>query len=227
MWPLIFILVLAFGFILYKAAKPHISTEVELQKLKPKWKESKESKLLKNATHKKKAGDLEGAIRDLRAAYEIYDKGHIIPSVEVFLRLPSYLQLAGKKDEAWGEYNKLIAKVGNYWNDPHIAPMMCSKIYDKMRLFLQRENKYEKAVKFGVFSHVMWSTGLLKQKRRGELKELNTTVQIQKLADKLLKKTKTNCKDELVAIIEDSIKHLPNIHFGNLGKDIDKLIRKP
>jgi len=223
MWAVILILVLVLGFVLYKKAKPHVSPEVKLKKLKPEWKESKESKFLKGATQKKNNGNLEGAIRDLRAAYEIYDRGYIIPSVDVLLRLPSYLQLAGRKDEAWSEYNKLIVKVDNYWNDPEIAPMMYSKIYDKMRLFLQRENKYEKAVKFGVFSHVMWSMGLLKQQRKTELKELNTTASLRNIANKLLRKTKYNCKDELVAIMEDFVRRLPSIDLANLGRNVDKL----
>jgi len=225
MWLLILILVLFLVFVFYKKAKPHISTELELKKREPKWKESKESKFLKSATQKKKNGDIEGAIRDLRAAYEIYERGYVIPSVDVFLRLPSYLQLAGRRDDAWREYNNLIIKVGDYWNDPDISPMMYSKIYDKMRLFLQREKKYNKAVKFGIFSHVMWSMGLKKQKRKDELNELNTKASLHNIADRLLSKTNYDCKNELVAIVSSTLEELPHIDLANLGKNIDKLFQ--
>ena len=52
--------------------------------------------LLKQATAKKKAGDLESAIELLRKAYKEINKSSIVYPVKTFLRLPTYLQEMGR-----------------------------------------------------------------------------------------------------------------------------------
>jgi len=110
--------------------------------------------LLKEATAKKKTGDLKSAIKLLREAYEISRKEKIELGIKEYLRLPMYLQEAGENDQAWKELNNLLTRQHSLEH---------SAIYDAMRLFLQRENKNEKAVAFGVCSLMCWGISLYKQ----------------------------------------------------------------
>lgn len=62
--------------------------------------------------------------------------------IQVFLRLPCYLQQAGKPDEAWRQFNHLLTNgYPNMQKDERHWLQMKSVVYDKMRLFLQREKK--------------------------------------------------------------------------------------
>jgi len=109
------------------------------------------NELLKGATAKKKAGDLESAINVLKMAYKAIEKQGGGYTVEVFLRLPMYLQAAGRSDEAWNELARLLK--GGYsgqLKSADVLPMEHTLIYDKMRLFLQREGKHDQAVGFGI-----------------------------------------------------------------------------
>ncbi len=184
--------------------------------------------LLKQATAKKKAGDLESAIKLLRDAYKAISKGSIAYPVNTFLRLPAYLQEIGKSDEAWGELNNLLTRgYPNQLSNPEIIPMDHSAIYDAMRLFLQREGKSESAVKLGVLSHVSWAIGLYKQRRKDESKECASQQNIRSTVIKLLKKAK---KEELVekvsTIVEKYVNKLPTIRLGELAQEIDEVVLK-
>jgi len=182
--------------------------------------------LLKEAAAKKNAGDLENAIRLLREAYKEISKGSIIYPVDTFLRLPLYLQEAQRNDEAWREFNLLLTRgYPNQMNNPELIPMDHSIIYDKMRLFLQREGKGKLAVRFGLFSYLSWAIGLYRQKRRDELKAYISKVTLEETIRKLLKKAeKENLVQKVSAIVEEKIKYLPNIDFGELAKRVDGII---
>jgi len=148
--------------------------------------------LLKKATEFQKKGEMEKAIRLLRQAYTEIERSKIIYPVQTFLRLPMYLQEHRKTDEAWGEFNRLIMEgYPNQMKDPGLIPMDHSIIYDKMRLFLQREGKNDLAVRFGIFSHIYWAIGLHKQARRRELEEQLSSEALRELVQKLLKKPKS------------------------------------
>jgi hypothetical protein len=179
--------------------------------------------LLKEATAQKNAGDLENAIKLLRETYQEISQGSTIYPVDTFLRLPLYLQEAKRNDEAWREFNILLTKgYPNQMNNPELIPMDHSIIYDKMRLFLQREGKSELAVRFGIFSYLSWAIGLYRQKRNDELKAYASRESLEDTIRKLLKKAKKQDLIEKVStIVEEQIKHLPNIDFGELAKRID------
>ena len=100
--------------------------------------------------------DPEGAVRLFRNAREHAALSGIDFGVDVFLRLPRYLQAAGSSGEARREFENLL--VHSYPN-MHLASwsrrrMEC-EVYDKMRLFLQREKRFFEAVIFGAKS-VIW-----------------------------------------------------------------------
>ena len=182
--------------------------------------------LLKQATTKKKVGDLESAIKLLREAYNKISKTSIIYPPNTFFRLPAYLQEAGKSDEAWRELNDLLTKgYPNQLNNPETIPMDHSAVFNEMRLFLQREGKTESAVRFGVLSFICWAIGLYKQGREDDLKKHTSPENIESTVTKLLKKAKKEETVEMVtAIVEEYIKKVPNIKLGELAEEIDKVV---
>jgi len=179
--------------------------------------------LLKKATEFKKKGEMGKAIRLLRQAYAEIERGEIVYPVQTFLRLPMYLQEFGKSDEAWGEFNRLILEgYPNQMKDPGLVPMDHSIIYDKMRLFLQREGKNDLAVRFGTFSHIYWAIGLHKQTRRQEVEEHLSSDALRELIQGLLKKAKKSERvDELLGVISTQIARFPNIDFSTFAESID------
>src|SRR5258708_2090283 len=98
------------------------------------------SELLKQATRERDEGNLDAAVETLRRAYGEIAQSYVAYSVDTFLRLPLYLQKAGRNDEAWREFNLLLTRgFPNQIQNLELLPMEHSQIFDKMRLFLQRE----------------------------------------------------------------------------------------
>lgn len=147
-------------------------------------------------------------------------------TIDPFLRLPLYLQQAGKNDEAWSEFNRLLVEgYPNQMKIRELIPMNHSAIYDKMRLFLQRENKPRESVKFGVFAYLSWGLGLHYQERKKELRTHISKSSIVAMLEGLLKKAKMpHLKNELVKIVMLEIKEFPNINLANIGKQIDQIV---
>ena len=184
------------------------------------------AKYLREATSKKKAGDMDSAIKSLREAYKIISKTSINYTIDTYLRLPLYLQQAGKNDEAWSEFNRLLAEgYPNQMKIRELIPMDQSAIYDKMRLFLQREKKPRESVKFGVFSHLSWALGLHYQERKKELREHISKASIESMLEGLLKKAKKHeITKELVKVVMSEIKDFPDINLSSIGKQIDQAV---
>lgn len=111
--------------------------------------------LYREATAAKKEKDWDRAIACLRQANERVGLNYDIPGS---LRLPSFLQQAGRFDEAMLEFNRLLADVENYVGRTldHATPNIrrsavashCFRIYDKMRLACQREKRTEDAERY-------------------------------------------------------------------------------
>ena len=179
-------------------------------------------RLLKEASQKKRDGDLDGAISLLKAAYKELDKHSWFFPIQVYLRLPLYLQESGKKDEAWGEFNRLILWVNSKPRySREVTPMDLSAIWDKMRLFLQREGKNEDAITFGVWSYLSWAKGLHEQKRLSELETYSAIENIRKSINPLLKKAgKESFLERITEVVSESLRHLPDFDFKNVASQI-------
>lgn len=179
-------------------------------------------RLLKEASQKKRDGDLDGAIALLRAAYKELDRHPWFFPIEVYLRLPLYLQESGKKDEAWEEFNRLVLWVNSKPRySPEGTPMELSAIWDKMRLFLQREGKNEYAITFGVWSYLSWARGLHEHKRLSELETYTTIEGITKSINPLLKKAgKELFVERITKVVFESLKQLPDLDFKNIASQI-------
>ena len=85
--------------------------------------------LLKEATALKKKKYLP-ACDKLREAYAAEGAGNLM--IEERLRLPMYLQLAGKNDAGWNELNRLAANYADPWSQAIIAK--------QRKIFLRKEN---------------------------------------------------------------------------------------
>src|ERR1700677_249632 len=93
------------------------------------------STVLKLATSLKNSGRIDDAVSELRRFSLLVAQGKTIFPIDCFLRLPLYLQEAGRRDEAWEEFYKLI-KHGypNRMDDDGVWLYEKGLIYDKMRL---------------------------------------------------------------------------------------------
>jgi hypothetical protein len=128
------------------------------------------SELLRGASQADYDAEFDRAIGLLRAAYVEIAKTGFDYTVKTFLRLPAYLQHAGKGREAWQEFDRLLA-VGypGMRQDPVMLPMTRSEIYQSMRLFLQRERRPVLAVGFEILAYVRRADSFRRQKRRREV----------------------------------------------------------
>lgn len=180
--------------------------------------------LLKQATAQKNAGDLPSAIKSLKIAYEELNKNSMLYPIQTYLRLPLYLQEAEIKDEAWEEFNKLILWVNSKPRySPEVTPMEQSIIWDKMRLFLQREGRNEYAIQFGVWSYLSWAVGLHIQGRKDELNTYKSIANIHKTIRPILKRAKREALAERIAyIIGNTLENLPEINFKEIANTIQK-----
>jgi hypothetical protein len=175
--------------------------------------------LLKEATVKKKEKDWDSAIALLREAYAEIQKEGIEHSINTYLRLPLFLADAGRRDEAWAEFNRLLTDVSN--ENPELIPMSHSQIYDKMRLSLQREGRSIEAVRLGVFSYLSWAKGLAMQKREEELIDYKSRESIAAMVKPLLKKAKKEQRQEAVEqIVQAAMLTVPHISFSNISNEL-------
>lgn len=179
-------------------------------------------RLLREATELKRNGSFDRAIETLKAAYKELGKYSSVFPIEVYLRLPLYLQESGKKDEAWAEFNRLVSWVNSKPRySPQVTPMELSAIWDKMRLFLQREGKNDYAVQFAVWSYLSWAAGLYIQKRQDELEAYKEEANIQKALRSCLRKAdKEFLTDKLVNIISRSLGNLPVVNYREIAETV-------
>lgn len=141
--------------------------------------EEKSSNLLKEATEKKYDSDLDGAIVCLREAYGLMSKDKTIYPIDTYLRLPLYLQQAGRYAEAISEFEKLISNTPaivaeefshapKHTQDSLVA-MRYADIFDKIRLSLYREKHFTHAAYYKLLSLAERAIGLKLQNREEEL----------------------------------------------------------
>jgi hypothetical protein len=94
--------------------------------------------LLKQATALKKELKYQQACDKLREAYAAGGAENLMTKDR--LRLPMYLQLAGKSDEGWAILNDMSLA--------HLDVFSQAEIADQMRVFLEKEGKLDKALVF-------------------------------------------------------------------------------
>lgn len=185
----------------------------------------KYSELIKEATALKKAGKIEDAIEKIKAAYKEAEEKQLTLTAKDYLKLPPYLQKAGRNDEAWGWFNLLIQKCAS-------DSMSLSEIYNKMCLFRQREDNDKDAIKYAVLSSLYWCLGLHQQvtqlgwdDRKPEL--VHCKKNMAEGYGKMLKKAGCEHLEEpLKKIIKEHMKQFPDIRLPELIRDINNLVTK-
>lgn len=127
-----------------EAPQVSIKNDLQPQVVEKKVKEIKQDarELLKEATQLKKSKQYIEACEKLREAYKAPGSKDLM--VKEMLRLPMYLQLAGKNDDGWREINELNVKFVDVYSQAEIA--------NQMRVFLQKEKQFKKAILFSVWS---------------------------------------------------------------------------
>ena len=142
--------------------------------------------LLKKATKQRDAGKIDEAINTLHKAYSNLNPRET--PMEVYLRLPMYLLDAGRPDEAWGEFNRLIHETSQRYSSlPATMYRNLCPIYKKMRIFLTKQKKHNHAVKFGAWTLIAWGAGLYEDNGTFECGAEITDDEIRKELSKLLK----------------------------------------
>ena len=97
--------------------------------------------LLKQATQLKKEKRFDEACGKLKEAYSAYGANELM--MKDFLRLPMYLQLAGRSEEGWQAINSLQKQSKNIFDQVEIAK--------QIQIFLRKEKKYKIAVLFAAW----------------------------------------------------------------------------
>jgi hypothetical protein len=183
--------------------------------------------LLREATAKKEAGDINGAIDVLKQFWSVEPFASSGYSIEAYLRLPMYLQKASRRDEGWRALNVLMKcyHLPTAKQNDQVLPMIRSDIYDKMCLFWQREGEPSLAVKYGVFSHLQWLLGLRRQHRRLEFRDCSDRATIEAAVEPLLNKAKKlHLKATLCDLVEAEVRKLPRLNVDSLGAAIDQIV---
>lgn len=183
----------------------------------------KYSELMKESTALKKAGKLEEAIAKIKEAYKEAQEKNLTLTVKDYLKLPPYLQKAGKSDEAWAWFNDLIRASTS-------DPMSLSQIYEKMGLFRERENNPRDAIKYEVLSRIYWCLGLHEQvtqlgwsDRKPEFTQCKENIADD--YEMILKKAGCeHLEKDLKKIIKLHMKVFPNIRIPDVVRDINKLV---
>ena len=200
---------------------------------------------------------------DPNAAVETFRKAAaLIPQTETdytvapFLRVPRYLQQAGRQEEAWEEFQQLLK--GGYPNMQQgkgAWHQMESAVYDKMRLFLQREKRPGEAVQYGVRSIIagirVWTVptgerrhrlesesplvrereqerlGRLKSHRMERLQHEQAEETLDTQLTKLLKRARLQpCHDEALALLCEWASRLPDADDAVYEAKLQKVFTK-
>ncbi|MFC1751866.1 hypothetical protein ACFL96_00520 [Thermoproteota archaeon] len=103
--------------------------------------------------------------------------------------------------------------------------MDLSAIEDKMRLFLQREGKFDRAIISGINSYLYWAIGLKKQNRKGELAEYIEEDNIRRFLEKLTKKSgKAQYINDCLEIIVNASSALPDVDVRGVDQEISNIL---
>lgn len=170
--------------------------------------------LLRQATELKDQNSIGEAIAALIAAFDCIKQGKTDYGVATFLRLPLYLQAANRDAEAWKVFLDLLDN-----GYPNQLPLEFaklndkSKVYDKMRLFLQRSGDNQSAILYGIRSYIIGQRACLLQGEPPFIQYFNqasTGEAIHNMLAPLLKKAgRLSAVDGCAGIVNEWVKGLP------------------
>ena len=226
----------------------HLELEVSVQyHISPE--EERARELLKEATALFN-DDPDSAIARLREAYTQIAHTDVDYTVATFLRLPMYLQKASRRDEAWREFNRLLTD--GYPNMPEGDTNWCymeSAVYDKMRLFLQREKRLVESVRYGVLSLIsniradltpryasddanrsekIREIGRQSDRERAERAKLRQTREaLDEPLMKLLKRARLlHCHDDALEVFYEWVSRLPEVDDAEYERQFEQALHR-
>lgn len=174
----------------------------------------------------KRQGDMELATDSLKKMYK--EIGHTTTDhgVDTFLRLPMYLQKAGKVNEAWEELNKLLEKgYPNQSTDPGIIAHNRADIYYKMRVFLEREEKWEYAIVYAFFFFLSRGIAFHLQHRKEDSEYIMSHRPHDDTIARLLRKLdKEDLQKNLQRVVEKALVKLPDVNLNEVRSEILDLL---
>lgn len=182
--------------------------------------------LLRAATAAKDSGNLEYAVELVRLGLQAGKTEGVEYGIQTSLKLPNYLASAGRRDEAWAAYNSLLIETtAQRGANDEVLPFDHAAIYDKMRLFLQREKRFTEAIEFAVLSYLNEAEALRKQKRWKELEDTKATEGIEYAFQKHLKKAeKLDRLPRIIRILQNSISRERIASIRDVSVAVSKIV---
>lgn len=185
------------------------------------------SGLLRQATTLHERGELHRAIATLREAYAAIAGDSKNHTVTTFLRLPTYLQEAGQREEAW---ESLFGLLKNGYptqpSTPELVAMDRSAIYRALQLFLEREGHFLPAVLYGVLAIYYWASGLRAQKRCAEFAAFAAPRRLSEELGKLLRKAhRLDLIPALVPVVKTELDRNPPRDDGIVASEIKAILQ--
>ncbi len=163
--------------------------------------------LLSAANEEYKSGNYDKAAYTAKKAREIAEINNIIPNITEVLKLPMYLQKAKRYEEAWALYNNILEERDSGGSDN----LEIAKIYDKMRIQLQNEKKYEKAIVYGILAYIYEKR---EYEKRGDLKKQNDMETIENMGSVFSLSLKRKKQEDKEQALIDYLKTVSNKESG-------------
>lgn len=184
--------------------------------------------LFRNATAVS-AKDPDEAVRLFRKAKEQAALCGMDHGIDVFVRLPRYLQEAGRSEEGWRELNDLLTNgYPNMIEGNRARRLMQSAVLDRMRIFLQREKRFASAVLFGVLAIIHDIKAVLTE--WPEARRFRDTKLVEPASNAMTKRTEKHRLAEEQRRRKDRQRDLENAkllqHEDRLDEQLTKLLRR-
>lgn len=189
----------------------------------PKFQEHMSSQLLKQATALKREQKIDDAIELIKQAHRVAITEPETLAASSYLKLPQYLLLANRNDEAWATLNEMLL---NGISGQHPVKEMhwveCSQIYSQMAKQSKKEKCLKDAATYDVVSSVCWQKAMLIQDRPNDAM-LD--------ADKVIQSTRKALCDEpddvvlrFVSVAKNALEQNGNISPSDVLRDLKLIV---
>lgn len=179
--------------------------------------------LLAAANEEYKSGNYDRAAYTAKKAREVAEINNIIPNITEVLKLPMYLQKAKRYEEAWAVYNNILEErdIGGSDN------LEIAKIYDKMRIQLQNEKKYEKAIVYGILSYIYEKR---EYEKRGDMKKQNEMATSENMSSVFSLSLRRKKLEDKESTLIELLKEISNnesdreLNYQTVSKEVYKIL---
>ena len=150
-----------------------------------------------------------------------------VGAAAVRLRSAVLLHRAGRKDEAWAAFGRLLADP-ELGGAPSLRPIMESEIYARMRLALEREGCHNAAITPAVLSYATRAQSCALQERQADLDMLRSAASFERYVKPLLARARlASTLPPLLALVEGHLRALPELDVAALRTALKALLENP